>query len=568
MKINLFTLTNRARALIGGAAAIASLATIHAQEVFTFPVESESGVISVEWVGDETARAGQKYDYTLRIKNSSATPVHDIVVHQSLPASFQLQNSKPASHETPRNSAAMTADAQTMMREESQLRRSHAADAAERQMEAADGKQAGAPEKDGDASKKQPSQDAKESQLGESVENGQDQQTREYSWRVGALAPGEQTEVTVSGLPLSEGSVETCVWVSYQPTLCRQISVVKPDLELTQQIVDLEGEERDMFYACETIVARYELTNSGSGTTADATISIQAPEGFKVSEGEGTDLKVGALAAGETVERTVRFNAEKTGDFDLSANATTGDLEAQSEKASVEIVRAELELMVQAPQTAYLGRSVTYQIEVRNIGDVPALNTVVTMPIPADALRFVSNGELVPDSTDAFLLGRIESGESKSFGVTFDPGDIGKVTVKAVASAFCADDASQEFATNVKGIPAVQISVVDRQDPVKVGEDTVYEIVLRNEGSADDLDLQLTGELPASLEFVEAKGDTDVSGEGGSVNFGMLEKLGPGEVASWMVTVKGTEKGRGNFTLELQSDAFKRVTSSEPTTVY
>lgn len=362
--------TNRTRAalcaLIGGTVAVASLATIHAQEAFSFPVESDGGVISVEWVGDEAARAGQNYDYTLRVKNLSGSPVHDIVVHQSLPASFQIQSSKPESQETSRGVNAMTDDAQKIMREESQQRRSQAADSAERQMDATPAAQNGsdAVKKQGDPSNKQRTKDQNQSVQGKKFKKGQDQQPREYSWRVGALDPGEQTEVTVSGLPQSEGSLETCVWVSYQPTLCRQISVVKPDLELTQQIVDLEGEERDMFYACEAIVARYVLTNSGSGTTSDATISIQAPEGFKVSEGEGKEMKVGALAAGETVERTIRFNAEETGDFDLSATATTGDLKAQSQKSNVEIVRAELELTVQVPETVYLGRSVTYQIEV------------------------------------------------------------------------------------------------------------------------------------------------------------------------------------------------------------
>lgn len=558
----------RVGALLVGAAALLSLPNLVAQEAMRFPIASDNGVISVEWAGDETARAGQKYNYTLRLKNLSASPVHDIVVHQTLPGSFQIQTSTPKVQDAPMQAEGSSMTSQEMMRDEAARRRSEAADNAEQQMDAA-AKGSSPGSKSDEAAKKSGTQDMDENKKeADGKTEGKQSEDRSYGWQVGSLEPGATTEVLVTGLPQSEGSLETCIWVSYQPTLCRQIEIVKPDLELTQQILDLEGNPREVFYACEPVLVRYRLTNTGSGSTTDATIAIQAPEGFKALEGESTDVNVGPLDAGESVERLVQFEASNTGTFDFSANATTGELQAQSQKGSVEIVRPELDLTVHAPQTAYVGRSVTYKVEVKNTSDVPALNTTVTLPVPVDALYFVSNGELVPDTSDTFSLGRIDAGESKSFGVTFDPADVGKVNVEAVASAYCAADATQKVVTSVEGIPAVQISVVDRQDPVKVGETTVYEVVVRNEGTAQDLNLQLTGKLPASLEFVEADGDTEVSGEGDSLNFAKLDKLAPGDVASWLVTVKGTSKGRGALRLELQSDAFKRVTSSEPTTVY
>lgn len=107
--------------------------------------------------------------------------------------------------------------------------------------------------------------------------------------------------------------METCVWVSFQPTYCIKLTVVEPQLELTQQILDIADNSRNVFYECETVIVRYKLTNPGSGATDKATLPVALPEGMKNEDDQSLKIEVGALAAGESVERTIRINPEATG---------------------------------------------------------------------------------------------------------------------------------------------------------------------------------------------------------------------------------------------------------------
>lgn len=546
-----------------GCGSLLGIAPCAAQDA-TFPLTAENGVVSVSWQGESQARAGQSYQYELRVRNTSDLPVHDVVVHQTLPEGFELQESNPPTLRHQRlqgRNGEDFAEGRQRMELERQERRQQAAEAARASMDGSSGN----------------AQDQRRNRQGQNPEpqNAQSRQDRNQPanpqaerWRLGMLEPGATKVISITGRAAQEGQLETCLWVTCQPTFCRTIDVVKPQLSLEQTILDGNGSERDIFYACENIVLRYELTNPGSGETEDAQIQIDLPEGFTLNGESQPTLEVGTLDAGETVTRNIRLEASDPGNFNISATASTGDLKSSSGQASVEIVKPELKLTVDSPQTAYLGRSVTYNITVENTGDVPALETVVEFPLEAEAQRFSSTGERIDGDVERFRVGDLDAGQSKSFGITFDPGQAGSIETTAVATAYCARDARQEVVTNVQGVPALQVVVVDQQDPVQVGNETTYELQVRNEGTAQDLNIQLSGELPEQLEFVSAEGDSNVKGQGGTLEFSPIDQLEPGEVASWLITVRGTEQGRGSFDLEVKSDAVTDLTSSEPTTVY
>ncbi len=110
--------------------------------------------------------------------------------------------------------------------------------------------------------------------------------------------------------------------------------------------------------------------------------------------------------------------------------------------------------------------------------------------------------------------------------------------------------------------------MVDGQDPVKVGEETYYELKIINEGTADDLKINLAGTLPDSLSFVSADGESEITADGQKLNFGTLDTLSPGESVSWIIKVKGEQAGRGVFKVDLNSKNRKKLRSSEPTTVF
>jgi hypothetical protein len=71
------------------------------------------------------------------------------------------------------------------------------------------------------------------------------------------------------------------------------------------------------------------------------------------------------------------------------------------------------------------------------------------------------------------------------------------------------------------------------------------------------------------MHFVDARGDPDIQNQGQQLQFGTIDKLAPGEIASWYVQAKANEAGKVSFKLQLTSDASQRtVSEQEPTTLY
>ena len=150
------------------------------------------------------------------------------------------------------------------------------------------------------------------------------------------------------------------------------------------------------------------------------------------------------------------------------------------------------------------------------------------------------------------------------------------VKLGAVTQAVCRDS-GQELARaeavaqiEVRTISALQLEVVDKNDPVQVGDSTVYEVTVINEGSGPDNNLKVSAELPEGTEFVSAEGSTEVSNNGRTVTMGDVPTLESGGSVTWYVTVKAVEAAGGQkFNVTINSDNTDGdITEAEPTRLF
>lgn len=409
------------------------------------------------------------------------------------------------------------------------------------------------------------------------IDQAQPQRSEESSptenvWQLETINPGESKTITVNATPPAAGQMQACLTVDFKPTLCSQFQVVKPDLKLERQAVDQQGQPREQFLACEDIFLQYRLTNVGSGETQEAQITEELNEMLQTKEGEkAVSLTVAPLEAGETYEQQIPLHvaAQQTGRYEGFATAKTGPLTARSPQDPIEIVNPELNLTVQGPQREFIDRAVTYHIRVENTGNGPALNTRVAMQLPDSAQRISVSGQDIQREGNEFIIGRIDPGASREFSVNFNVTEPTTISTQATAQAYCAQEQQAKMSTQIAGIPAIRLEVIDLQDPVQVGENTTYEIRIKNQGSAKDLNVQVQGQLPASLQFVDARGDTSVENQGQQLQFGKIDELAPGEMISWYIQAKANEAGKAIFKIQMTSDASKRpVNEEEPTTLY
>ena len=118
------------------------------------------------------------------------------------------------------------------------------------------------------------------------------------------------------------------------------------------------------------------------------------------------------------------------------------------------------------------------------------------------------------------------------------------------------------FATNAN-------SVVDVDDPVEVGGETVYEIRILNQGTKAATNVRLAALAPAQLRPVSAEGPTRNAIEGGRVLFEPVPRLAPKADTTFRIRVQGLQAGDQRLRVQVQSDEMQTpVTKEESTRVY
>jgi len=391
----------------------------------------------------------------------------------------------------------------------------------------------------------------------------------DISWDLGSLAPRETKTLTLKGKATSEGTIQNCVTGSYVLAACVATNVTQPALKLTKTVTPEA-------LICDTINYEMVITNNGSGAAKNVVVVDELPDGLKTTQGMTTlKYNVGTLPAGQSRKMTARVKASKTGTFNNTANATAdGGLKA-SAKAKVVVRQPVLAIEKSAPDKIFAGRQIEYTVKVTNTGDTDAKNVMISDGVPATT-TFVSasGGGRLANNSVSWSLGTLAPKQSKSVKMTVRANQIGKVTNAAAASGDCAEAVTAKAQTEVAGIPAILLEVVDRDggvdyDPIEVGNNVVYVITATNQGSSSDMNIRITA-TPENAEFVSATGATEGQIKNGTITFEPLKELGPKQRAVWKVTVKAQKAGNVRFKVTMKTDELgnRPVEETEATNFY
>lgn len=385
------------------------------------------------------------------------------------------------------------------------------------------------------------------------------------TWALGDMGPGETKVISLTGSASKVGTASDCITVSYNNFLCATTKVVEPALALSKTAT-AEA------LACDEIIIRYLVENTGSGAASNVVIKDTLAEGLAMSNGSrSVNIPVGTLAAGESRAFEVRANASRTGEFSSGAMATAdAGLEAEADATNTVITQPELAVAVECSGTQFLGRNFTYNYSIENTGNGVANGATASASIPqGTSVVRVSDGGRVVGNNVVWDFGAMAAGAEGSFSMTVSASSIGTYTSAVTANAECADSASDSCRTEVKGIPAILLEVVDITDPVEVGQQTTYVITVTNQGSANDNNIRIVATLPAEQSFVSASGATNGTANGKTVTFAPSGPLAPGAAISWRVTVRADAAADSRFAVEMTSANLKSpVNETEATNLY
>ncbi len=382
-------------------------------------------------------------------------------------------------------------------------------------------------------------------------------------WTLGTLAAHQSTAVQVNGSATTTGDLKYCATVTFKTEICATNRIVQPALQLT---VTAPAE----VILCDPIPIKYVVTNTGSGVARNVKVSHPLANGLAGEGRTEMTFDAGDLGANQSREFSATVKASAVGNYSHNATAKEdGGLSANA-SAATRVTVPKLTLTKTGPDVRYIGRPAVYDITITNEGDAVAKDTVIVDDLSAGCnVTEASQGGQISGGKVTWNLGVLAAGATQKVSLTAVPTLIGTIKNTVVAKAYCAE-ASASATTQALGIPAVLLEVIDNDDPIEVGAQEHYDIIVTNQGSADGTNIVITATIPAEEEYVNATGPTQAQVQGKTVTFAPLPMLAPRAKATFRVTVKGTATADVRFHVTMSSDQAKNppVEETESTHIY
>ena len=384
-------------------------------------------------------------------------------------------------------------------------------------------------------------------------------------WDLGNLGPQEDRRLTLKLMSAQRGDMACQAWVTFTSSSIMKMHVREPKLSVKAMVPEkvLMGDAANMVMT---------IGNPGDYPAEHVKLLVKLSEGLENVHGSTLDYDLGTLSAGETRTITLPYIAKNAGPQVCDVNAEAeGGLRA-GDKVAIKVVQPRLDLSVAGPKIRYLDKKATYTMKVTNPGDSTVANVFVMEVIPA-GFKFVSadNGGHHDEASRSvkWFIGELGAGQAKEVKVELLAVAQGEFVHKMQVNASRVMKTEQEMKTAVEGLSAIQMEVVDTEDPIELGSETSYEIRVANTGSKAETDVQLKCMIPPQLKLKGVQAPLKYEVTGNEVVFQTLPRLAPRADIVYRITVTAVAKGDARFKASLTTsglvDPFVKI---EPTKVY
>jgi len=372
-------------------------------------------------------------------------------------------------------------------------------------------------------------------------------------WKFDSLQAGETKSIQISMIPSQRGAISATANVRFTNTLTESFMVAEPLLQIAVQ-----GPTNVMIG--EPASQSVTISNPGTGTLHNVVLEAEIPKGLEHVTAEYLQMQVGSLNPGES--RTIRLAlaAVMGGEQVVNVVAKAEGGLVQTSQARVNVIAPKVQVAIDGPGLRYKGRSAQYAITTINDGAAATNNVRILHKIPA-GFEFVKadhGGQFNPeDSTISWFLGRMEPGQSANVNLELKTKIIGNYVhhVRAISEHNVKSDA--QLQTRIEGTEQLVLEISDLDDPVEIGTETGYKVLVQNDGSKAASSVSISCELPPGVELISATGPTQHIAENGVVVFKALGDLAPGDSVTYQVIVRGTVEGNHRFRARLASDSIR-----------
>jgi uncharacterized repeat protein (TIGR01451 family) len=389
------------------------------------------------------------------------------------------------------------------------------------------------------------------------------------TWHFETLLPGQVLHLHMGFLAAAHGNLSPRAWVTFTSSVTSvlHMSAYEPKLglRLSQPARVVLGD---------TATFALHVTNLGDGPAENVAVHAVLSPGLSHAGGQVESFDLGNLGAGETrdVEVVCMANAPGMQRCDVSALARAGVQTHQ--QATIQVLAPRLDLQVNGPTVRYVDRHATYSMFITNQGDFPAENVSAgdILPTGFNFLSASEGGHFDPATrTISWFLGQLGSGQRREvqFDVVAAHSGVYEHRMTACSERGGRVEVERRLTTRVEDRVSLLLEVSDSDDPIEIGKQTVYEVVVTNAGSKTESNLKLVCTLPEQLSFRTAQGPTRYHAEGSTVVFEPVGQLAPRGELVYKITTRALAAGEVHFQTRLTSAGqTEAITRSEHTRIY
>jgi len=378
------------------------------------------------------------------------------------------------------------------------------------------------------------------------------------TWNLGSLEPGAERRLKVEVQPAAAGDMQLRPFITYQ-TSGLQTQVVQPQLSVEMTA------DRDKTTCGGRIAFTVRLSNHGKTLIRGIKLYDQLPPGLRHPAGQLVGIsRFGDLQPGESRTIKLETTAVQAGQFSNEVVAQAdGGVEARA-RVSLVVTELSLSLRLDGPKQGLTQRDLDYQIEVANPGPPTASKVRLVQALPPSfEVVAASTGAAIDAVQHALTWTLSDLAPSQRQVVTF------RIKAKTAGdwpmyTALSADNVPETRVANVvhlEGAAALSLEVRAREDRLAVGEETVYEMHVFNQGDAPCAGVRLTAALPDEVTPLDAQGPMAGQVQQQQVQFPSLAQLPPRGDAVYRIRVRGQRPGKGYVRAELTAEREKPVQS-------
>jgi uncharacterized repeat protein (TIGR01451 family) len=284
----------------------------------------------------------------------------------------------------------------------------------------------------------------------------------------------------------------------------------------------------------------------------------QLPEGLDTPQGRDIEGEVDAtIPPGEAKTLKMPANAVKPGRWTVTVKVTTQAGHEASATASVEVSAESLQVQQPSATRLYMNRDGDLRIDVTNHTAKPMRNVTVADRLP-DGIDFVdanARGLYQANSRVVYwVIDQLMPGQTQSLQVRVNGARAGQHQNVVFAKADGVTERQSAGVISLEGLSDLSMRVIDRDNPLEVGKETVYEIKVQNPGNVPASNVRLQVNFPAGMMPKSAQGKTRFTMDRQGIVFEPIAQLEPSGETTFRVSAQALVVGDQRVRFAVASD--------------